>query len=347
MPPTVSISWSPAPRPRAAIHPVFLPGLGCPGHCLYCNQKQQTGRREHSLAKIAGQLSRELHTAEHTNSSPFELAFFGGTFTRLPVFWQNRFLEISAEYRNKGLINAVRCSTRPDSCQLPQLERLAGLGLSTVEIGAQTFSPRVLRTVRRGYEPEAIASAAANARKAGLGLGIQLLPGLPGHTCSAWLQDVRETLGLRPDFVRIYPCLVLDQTPLADMYRQGLFQPWSLQQTITALARACLRLSAAKIPIIRMGLHPEPSLMKALIAGPWHPALGSVVRSRTLLSRIKMACLQLPPGPKLMTCPRSLQGNLWGHKGIHRIPLSKVGITPDHVVYTNARRLEITSLEQG
>jgi histone acetyltransferase (RNA polymerase elongator complex component) len=262
------------------------------------------------------------------------------------VSWQQRFLEISAEYRNKGLITAVRCSTRPDSCQLPQLERLAGLGLSTVEIGAQTFSSHVLRAVRRGYDPEAIASAAANVRKAGLGLGIQLLPGLPGHTHSAWLRDVRQTLDLRPDFVRIYPCLVLDQTPLANMYRQGLFQPWTLQQTITALARASLRLSAAKIPVIRMGLHPEPSLIKSLIAGPWHPALGSLVRSRTLLSRIKMACLQLPPGPKQVICPRSLQGDLWGHKRIHRLPLHKVGITPDRVVYTNARRLEITSLEQ-
>jgi histone acetyltransferase (RNA polymerase elongator complex component) len=213
-----------------------------------------------------------------------------------------------------------------------------------VEIGAQTFCSKVLTTCHRGYEPEVISKAKDAVRNAGLGLGIQLLPGLPGHSPDKWLRDVRQTCSLLPDFVRIYPCLVLKDTLLHNLYCRGLFIPWTLEQTVHALARGVLRFWTSRIPVIRMGLHPEPSLLTALIAGPWHSALGSLVRSRVVLAVIKMLALHLPRGPKAMLCPTSLQGDLWGYKGQNRSTLQNLGLSAERIAYKNFNRLELKSL---
>ena len=339
---------SPAPMPARTtrpVRPVFLPGIGCPTRCIYCNQREQTGSSTRSLARIHAKLARELQDSWRENRPPFELAFFGGTFTQLPTDWQFKFLELCSRYKHKGLISRVRCSTRPDSCSQHLLQQLADAGLNTVEIGAQTFNSQVLQTCNRGYGPEAIFEAKNNVRRSGLQLGIQLLPGLPGHDLRTWLLDIRQTCSLQPDFARIYPCLVLKGTPLHDMYQNSLFQPWSLQQTISGLSRAFLRFWMSGIVVVRMGLHPEPSLKAATVAGPWHSSLGSLVRSRVLFTIIKMLALQLPRGPKTLFCPKQLQGELWGHKGKNKASLERLGVTSDRIVYTNSQHLELVSMQ--
>lgn len=337
----------PAPvpyRPASSIWPIFLPGMGCPSRCIYCDQEQQTGTAPQTLARIYANLARDLDLAWQSHRRPFELAFFGGTFTSLPRSWRLRLVELASEYKSKGLVTAIRCSTRPDCCSEPVLSELAERGLDTVELGAQTFCPHVLRASNRGYAPQAIHSACTLVRASGLRPGIQLLPGLPGHDTWKWLHDVRQACNLKPDFVRIYPCLVLTGTPLFRLYEQGRFQPWSLDLTVLALARGFLRFWSCGIPVIRMGLPPESGLLQAVAAGPWHPALGSLVRSKVLLALIKHLSLSLPPGPKSMLCPRSLQGDLWGHKGTNREPLLKLNLTPGRVTYHDQARIELFNL---
>ncbi|MDZ7760920.1 MAG: radical SAM protein [Desulfovermiculus sp.] len=344
----MSVSLScPAPIPyraKAPIWPVFLPGLGCPSRCIYCDQRQQTGSSYRSLDHTYSVLAQDLAHAWNTGRRPFELAFFGGSFTALPRSWQIKFVDLARDYKHKGLITSVRCSTRPDCCSWPDLTELAGRGLDIVELGAQTFCPQVLHTCNRDYGPEAIRTASTGVRRAGMGLGIQLLPGLPEHDIRKWLLDIRLTCDLRPDFIRIYPCLVLQGTPLHRMYRQGRFTPWSLERTVQSLSRAYLRLWSADIPVIRMGLHPEPDLMRAIIAGPWHPGLGSLVRGRVLFALIRALCLHMPPGPKSMSCPKVLQGDLWGHQGVYRRRLHHLGLSPQRITYHHQPRIEITSL---
>ncbi len=344
---TISYPLTVPTKSTAPIRPVFIPGIGCPSQCIYCNQRLQTGSTTRSLSAIYSRLAEDLALAKGKNQEPFELAFYGGTFTQIPPYWRMKFLELSFYYQQEGLISSVRCSTRPDSCCGSDLEKLAKLGIQTVEIGVQTFCSRVLTACKRGYEPDIIYQAQKAVKNAGLKLGIQLLPGLPGHSPHTWLRDVRQTCTLWPDFVRIYPCLVLKGTQLHSLYTQGLFVPWTLDQTVRALARGVLRFWNFGIPVIRIGLHPEPSLLTALIAGPWHSALGSLVRSRVVLSVLKMLALHLPSGPKSLQCPASFQGDLWGYRGHNRTPLQNLGLTAERVVYGNFNRLELRSLSSA
>lgn len=338
----------PAPvpyRPPNPIWPIFLPGMGCPTRCIYCDQIQQTGTAPQSLARIYANLARDLDFAWRSNRRPFEMAFFGGTFTSLPRFWRLKLLELVSGYKSRGLVTAIRCSTRPDCCSETVLSELAERGLDTVELGVQTFCPHILRASNRGYAPQTIHTACALVRASGLRTGIQLLPGLPGHDTWKWLHDVRQTCGLKPDFVRIYPCLVLTGTLLYRWYEQGRFKPWSLNQTVLALARGFLRFWSFGIPVIRMGLPPESDLLQAVAAGPWHPALGSLVRSKALMALIQHLSFSLPPGPKSMRCPRALQGDLWGYKGTNRERLLKLGLSPEHVTYSQDHpRIELFNL---
>lgn len=346
MPELISMPAPVPRRPPNPIWPIFLPGMGCPTRCIYCDQKLQTGTVvPQSLARIYENLARDLDLAWQANRQPFEMAFFGGTFTSLPRFWRLKLIELASGYKNKGLVTAIRCSTRPDCCSKTVLSELTERGLDTVELGAQTFCSHVLRASNRGYASQTIHTACALVRASGLRLGIQLLPGLPGHDSWKWLYDVRQTCSLKPDFVRIYPCLVLTGTPLYRLYEQGRFKPWSLNQTVLALARGFLRFWSYNVPVIRMGLPPESDLLQAVAAGPWHPALGSLVRSKVLLALIQYQSLSLPPGPKSMQCPRSLQGDLWGYKGINRERLLNLGLSPERVTYSHDRsRINVCSL---
>ncbi|MFO7803525.1 MAG: radical SAM protein [Desulfovermiculus sp.] len=339
----------PAPvpsRPSVPIRPVFLPGIGCPTRCIYCQQRVQTGITSQSVHKIYTQLAQDLEQASKAGCRPFELAFFGGTFTALPQQWPLKLLELASRYKREGLVLSVRCSTRPDCISGSDLRELAQRGLNTVELGVQSFCPHVLHSCNRGHGPETIEKACAEVQTAGMGLGLQLLPGLPGHDIGTWLTDVRHTCRIHPDFARIYPCVVLTGTPLHRMYLRGEFTPWTLEQTVYALARGFVRLWAAGIPVIRMGLHPEPDLLPKIAAGPWHPSLGSLVRSKVLRALLKTLCLRLPPGPKALSCPRSLQGDLWGYRGRNRNYLVNMGLTPKDTMYHDRACIRISTFER-
>ncbi|MFP5259166.1 MAG: radical SAM protein, partial [Acidobacteriota bacterium] len=265
-------------KPRLRVWPVFLSYQGCPGRCVFCAQHLQSGTRPQPLETTLARMEQELAAAARAGRGPYELAFYGGVFTALPWPWPARFLAVAEQFRERGLIGRVRCSTRPDACSPELLARLAGLGLSLVEIGVQTFDDAVLAAAGRGHDAAASRRAAGRVRAAGLGLGLQLLPGLPGHAPADLARDVAETCALAPEIARLHPCLVVDGTPLAGLYRAGRFTPWSLDTTLSALAAAVLPLWRAGIRVARLGLAPEPGLAAAVLAGPRHPALGARVR---------------------------------------------------------------------
>ena len=211
--------------PRSRIWPVFITFKGCPGRCVFCAQHLQTGAPPEPLPRILETMVTGLEAAGRAGRGPFELAFYGGVFTHLPAPWPERFLAAAGRLRQAGLISRIRCSTRPDACQPALLERLAAAGLDLVEIGAQTFDDAVLTAAGRGHNAAAIRQAAQTVRQVGLGLGLQLLPGLPGHTPAVLARDAAETAALGPEIARLYPCLVLDGTPLAARFRTGAYTP--------------------------------------------------------------------------------------------------------------------------
>lgn len=295
------------PRPR--IHPVFLPFAGCGRRCVYCDQKAQTGR----VARPAETLEETLARARRevlAHESPVELAFYGGTFTAQPGADLDRCLALAEGLRRAGKLTRVRCSTRPDAVDPALLARLKAWGLDVVELGVQSFSDAALSASRRGYDAATARRACEQVKDSGLALGVQLLPGLPGHGPEDLARDAEIAAALAPEFARLYPCLVPEGTGLAALWRAGEYAPWPLEETVEALARAVLTLWAADVPVARLGLAEEPDL--DILAGPRHPALGQMVRARALLLHVGALLPALEEKPDTLLLPRRLRGEALG-----------------------------------
>ncbi len=142
------------------------------------------------------------------------MAFYGGTFTGLPLIWIERFLEFALPFKEQGLISRIRCSTRPDYISSEILSKIKRLGIDTVEVGIQSFDNNILKASGRGYSKDIAKYACSLIKGFDLKLGIQLLPGLPGFNSKTWMEDINQTIKLGPDMVRIYPCVVLKGTVL-------------------------------------------------------------------------------------------------------------------------------------
>lgn len=301
--------------PATRIFPVYLTFQGCPGRCVFCAQPLQSGRAADAPERILAAMETGLSAAAKAGQGPYELAFYGGVFTALPSPWPERFLAAAGRARSAGLVSRVRCSTRPDACEPGVLDRLARAGLDLVEIGAQTFSDPVLTASGRRHDAAAVRRAARNVRRAGLGLGVQLLPGLPSHEPADLAADAAEAAALAPDIARLYPCLVLPGTRLAELYREGRYRPWSLETTLHALGAALPVLWRAGVRVIRIGLAPEPGMVREILAGPWHPALGNRVRARATFALIAEEVRAMGGRATRLVAPRRFSGELFGHAG--------------------------------
>ena len=347
------------PAARPTVLPVFIPFAGCPGRCVYCAQHLQTRQPEVTqLAEIHTHLSRALAAAQalfekkqqsdwrkrsgdclegaqavSPKKQGVEIAFYGGTFTLLPVDWQEELLSTLLPWREKGIVRAVRCSTRPDAVLDETLRRLKTLGLTCVELGVQSFDDAVLGSAKRGYTGAEAREACARVRSHGLALGVQLLPGLPGMGAEIFRSDVQACLELAPDLARLYPCLVLQGTPLAELWAAGGYQPWTLDLTVPLLAETLLKFQKARIAVARIGLPLGDGFAEDILAGPAHPALGDMARGLALYYWLKEQ-LQDNPQPVAGLCvPRAWQGPFWGHKGELKPAYATLGLPPGKVAF--------------
>jgi len=186
-------------------------------------------------------------------------------------------------------VDSIRISTRPDEVSEKQLAFLADRGVRTVELGIQSLSDRVLRASRRGHTGEQARKAIRRVREMGLEVGAQIMAGLPGDSGAESLETVEGLAGLGPDFVRIYPLLVLRQTELAERMQTGRYTPLGLEEAVSLCARMLERLEEASIPVIRIGLQEHGEMGSeggAVLAGPYHPAFGHLVRSARFLRKV-------------------------------------------------------------
>ena len=301
------------PRRPGRIWPVYVTFRGCPGRCVFCAQPLQSGQGPQPLDATLAAMTAGLTEAARAGRGPYELAFYGGVFTALPEPWPWRFLAQAMRLRRAGIVSRVRCSTRPDACAPGLLARLRDAGLNCVELGAQTFDDAVLARAGRGHDAAATRRAARDVAAVGLELGIQLLPGLPGHAPEGLARDADEAAALAPSLVRLHPCLVVAGTPLAALYAAGRYAPWDLETTLDALARALPVLWRAGARVARIGLAPEPGLEAAILAGPRHPALGARARARALFALVAAHVAALGGPPAGLSCPRRFAGELFGH----------------------------------
>ncbi len=210
-----------------------------------------------------------------------EISFYGGTFLGLAKEQIQLLLATAAGYVRKGVVDGIRFSTRPDTIDAERLELIAPYPVTTVELGVQSMRDDVLAHSARGHTAEETRRAVTLLADRPYQIGLQMMIGLPGDTAAGALSTGRQLAGLNPDFVRIYPTVVFKGSPLARWYQQGRYEPLSLEAAVALCAELYLIFARHEIPVIRMGLQAGPELEadRDLMAGPFHPAFGELVRS--------------------------------------------------------------------
>lgn len=277
-------------RRGSLIVPIFIPNQGCPYRCIYCQQEKITSQPSQSvdISTIKQILNQAIRARGFDSNREPEVAFYGGTFTRLPVDKMREFLGVVKPYLREGLFKSIRVSTRPDSLGIGKLGLMKRLGVATVELGTQSMDDGVLALSRRGHRARDTADAVHLLKTHGLKVGIQLMPGLPGDSEKTFMKTVEEVIGLQPHMVRLYPTLVIKGTELAMWYKEKRYQPWSLREAVSVCQEACVRLEERGIPVIRIGLMSSPALLQEdeIVAGPWHRAFGFLVRAGIHLEKM-------------------------------------------------------------
>lgn len=260
------------------IYPIFIPFGGCGERCSFCAQAELTGQIDRPTPDALAQMLEQMLPRQGGG----EVAFYGGTFTRLPVAEQLAYLGVVFGFQRAGRVGGSRVSTRADALTPEIIGLLAECGCRTVEIGCQSFSPKVLQAAGRPCCSATVAAAVKGLRARSLGVGLQLMPGLPGGDRSEALASLHSALELKPDFVRIYPTLVFAGTRLATEFASGSYRPWSLEEAVDCCAEMLCCCQRAEVPVIRLGLQGQASYDQGEgpLAGPYHPAFGQLVRSR-------------------------------------------------------------------
>ena len=262
--------------PRRRILPIFVPHAGCPNDCVFCNQKRISG----SLLPASAETVRQAVSALAPGSG-YELAFYGGSFTAIPENEQEELLRACVPARESGAVSVLRVSTRPDAVTPEKLARLRFYGVETVELGAQSMCDEVLRRSGRGHTAADTVKAAALIKASGFSLILQMMTGLPGSSDARDIETARAVAALSPDGVRIYPTVIVRDTPLYDLWTAGAYREHTVEDAVRVCAEIVPVFERAHIPIIRLGLNPSDELSGGAAAGgAYHPALGELVRSR-------------------------------------------------------------------
>ena len=264
--------------------------------------------------KEAACQAREQQASE--DKRPLEVAYFGGTFTAFAPDEQERYLEVAKRLKDQGVIDAVRISTHPGHISAAICGRLAAHGVDWVEVGVQSFASRPLRKSGRGYDEARAREACRQVQQAGIGLVIQLMPFLPGATETDDVESAHICAAIEPDAVRLFPTVVLRNTGLFDLMRAGRYAPATLEEAVDRCALMLEPLDRRKIPILRIGLQASEMTGAQVEAGPYHPALGELVRGAFLADRLADFITARPTESVYRVCvENSLASLLTGHKG--------------------------------
>ncbi len=250
---------------------LFVPHEGCPNQCVFCNQRSISG----STKKLTGDdVDAAVKTAlDGCEKIDAQLAFFGGSFTAIERSYMLELLEKAKPYVDSGAIKGgIRVSTRPDAISDEILSILRSYKVTAIELGCQSMNDGVLSACKRGHTARHVEKACALIKSYGFELGVQMMTGLPGDTDETCLQTAQKLIFLKPDTVRIYPTVVLENTPLETLYRQGLYTPQTLEQTVVLCAKLLKMFDEANVRVIRLGLHSGGGVEEGYVAGVYHPA---------------------------------------------------------------------------
>ncbi|MCP3925249.1 MAG: radical SAM protein [Desulfobacterales bacterium] len=267
------------------IIPLFIPHVGCPFQCAFCNQKALTSviRPDISLS----QLKREIDLFLTYKKKPAytEIAFFGGTFLGLEKEVILELLELAQSYINNGIVDSIRFSTRPDTITVENINLIKNYSVKTIEVGVQSMDALVLKESRRGHTEEDVIKAVNILKKNQYITGMQLMVGLPYDNEKKSITTALKTVELKPDIVRIYPALVLKNSPMEEWYLNRTYTPLSLEDSVNIVKKTYTLFLANNIKVIRVGIQASKDLEEGteIVAGPYHPSFGHMVSSSIFL----------------------------------------------------------------
>ena len=236
------------------IIPIFVPHLGCPNDCIFCNQKSISGQKKSITKEEAKKIIDEYLNNIKDNDAQIEIAFYGGSFTAIEEEKQEELLSLAYEYIENGKVESIRISTRPDYINKEILKRLKKYKVKTIELGVQSANDYILNKSNRGHTFEDVKKASKMIRFYGFDLGHQMMVGLPESTHLDEINTAKQLIKLKPKMVRIYPVLVVKGTKLEEQYKNGKYEPLTVVQAVE-ICKDLVRMFADKnIEIIRVGL---------------------------------------------------------------------------------------------
>lgn len=304
--------------------PIFIPHLGCPNQCVFCNQRKISGVEEFDPKSVVGEIEKVLSTLDDKTDA--EIAFFGGSFTGIDRGLMISLLEIASSYVKCGKVKSIRCSTRPDYINEEIIEILKKYSVSTVELGLQSSSDTVLKTARRGHNSEDEIRAARLITESGISLVCQMMIGLPGSLIEDELATAEFIINLNADAARIYPTVVFCQTELCEMQKAGLYQPLTIDDAVERSALVLDKFICAGVNVIRIGLCENENLhsQNSYFSGPNHPAIGELVENKLYLLHLERAFSDLGDTSKkkyTVAVSRGALSKAIGQKKINKISL--------------------------
>ena len=339
------------------IIPIFVPHLGCPNDCIFCNQRSISGQQKmitkEEIKKTIDFYLKNIRDKE----AKIEVAFFGGSFTGIDEEKQEEFLQIANEYIKQGKIQSIRISTRPDYINKKILKRLKKYKVETIELGVQSANDYILKRCNRGHSFEDVKRASKMIRWHRFKLGHQMMVGLPESTRLDEVNTAKELIKLKPKMVRIYPVLVIKNTKLEKEFMEEKYIPLTVVQAVETCKELVSMFNQKGIEVIRVGLQNTEEITdpnsegSEVVAGPYHPAFRQLVESGlwydTIVSKIKQLNVKVKK-VQVTVNPQDVN-NVIGHKR-ENIEKLKEMYTLDLIVKQNKNvkqgKLELEVIEK-
>jgi len=299
------------------IIPIFIPHVGCPHQCVFCNQNSIAGLHDIPTKEM---IYRQVTEYRATMKEPkkVQLAFYGGSFTSIAPELRLNLLSIAKNLKTQGLIDIIRLSTRPDDMGVEIIEELKEYSVDIVELGVQSMDNEVLLASGRGHTAQDAIEAADRIKRANIKLGLQMMIALPNDTPEKTLETTKKVINCMPDFVRIYPTAVIKDTKLAQLWKDGIYQPWAWDVLLDTTAEVLRLFEQANIPVIRIGLQAAENLSydQDLLAGAYHPAMGELVKSRLMRMKLEELLQQKGTANKswIVLCNKNQLSQIRGQK---------------------------------
>ncbi|MBR6573220.1 MAG: radical SAM protein [Clostridia bacterium] len=256
---------------------IFVPHLGCPNKCSFCNQCHITGKVEQPTPSDIDIAVEKAMSSKNYSNEDTEIAFFGGSFTAIDRDYMVSLLNVASKYVKNNTVKGIRISTRPDYIDAEILDILKSYGVTAIELGAQSMVDSVLDKNDRGHKAEDVEKASKLIKDYGFELGLQMMTGLYTDTNEGSLYTAKKIIELKPKTVRIYPTIVLDNTRLAELFKTGEYIPQTVDEAAQLVVSLTKMFENNNISVIRVGLHTIDE--DSYVAGPWHAAFGELCES--------------------------------------------------------------------